>query len=848
MRGHKGKCWQWGLGALLSMSGATALADVTGSAFSDFNGDGVQQSGESGRAGIIVKAFVDGNTTPVATTQTDSAGQYSLAVTTYPVRLEFSLPTDTCGLDPTLDFPAAHGDTYGTSVQFAQADGEVHNFIFNYPADFSTDENPRVFVPRMANGDPLAGGDVADFPAVVSFHYQDNGIAANSERDDRTGLTVGNAYEIAATQKQVGSVYGTAYSRQAKKLFVSAFMKRHSGMGPLGGGGIYILNAEPPFDTSASLNFVDLDAIGIATSDEANAYSANVSGDGLSVTYSPVIGTNSERGLPSAKATPNNDPAAYAQIGKLSLGDLDISEDGRYLYVVNLYDRKLYQLDLTDPANPVAPTAAQAVGFAIPNTCSTAGGEARPFGLKIARGKAYVGVTCSGENASGQVSGTDADMSGSIFEFDIATQTWNSTPIITFPFDYRNASGVDVSGVVPWHPWSSTALTGDWERGEPLVSDIELDNSGNFIIGVMDVRGHRFGHGNYGLAYASWTAIATTGDLLRAARDNTVKACQYNIQTNPEFYQDNYQHPESTQGSLAVHHTADADQVMSLFMDPVGTWSGGTHLFNNHTGARVNGGYELFFSGNPANNQGPANFGKAAGLGDLETVELVPPIEIGNRVWVDTNKNGIQDASETGLDGVSVKLTCGSDEATTTTANGGQFYFSSIPGSNATFMDAGENCVLNMDKTQTALQGYGLSPANADNQTDNALQTDIRDSDAVLNGQIAQITVVVGSAGENNHSFDFGVTPPAQTDLKLTKTLDKSSVKPGETVVYTLTVSNEGVDDATNVLVTDQLPATLDYQSSQGDGSYDQSSGVWTVGDVAAGASKTIALSVTVKH
>lgn len=76
------------------------------------------------------------------------------------------------------------------------------------------------------------------------------------------------------------------------------------------------------------------------------------------------------------------------------------------------------------------------------------------------------------------------------------------------------------------------------------------------------------------------------------------------IQTNPEFYQDNYQHPESTQGSLAVHHTADADQVMSLFMDPVGTWSGGTHLFNNHTGARVNGGYELFFSGNPANNQG----------------------------------------------------------------------------------------------------------------------------------------------------------------------------------------------------------------------------------------------------
>lgn len=840
------------LGAgILLMSSAAVYADITGTAFSDFNGDGAQQAGEVGRAGIIVKAFQEGNPDAVASAETNASGQYSLAPPAYPVRLEFSFPTDTCGLDAALDFPAAHGDTYGTSVQFAQADGETHNFIFNYPADFSTDDNPRVFLPRMINGDPLAGGDVGDLPAVVSFHYQDSGIAANSERGGGTGP----AYDTAAIQKQVGTVYGTAYSRQAKKVFVSAFMKRHTGMGPLGAGGIYMLNAEPPFDTAANVNFVDLEALGIPTSDKAGSYQAQVSPDGMTVQYNNVIGSNSERGLPASKTTPNADPVAYSQVGKVSLGDMDISEDGRYLYVVNLYDRKLYELDLTNPDSPVAPTAANVKNFAIPNTCSAAGGEARPFGLKIARNKVYVGVTCSGENSTGTVVGTTTDMTGSIFEFDVKTQGWNNTPLVSFPFNYREAGGVDPWGAVPWHPWSSTTWTGDWERGEPLVSDIEFDNGGNFIIGVMDIRGHRFGHNNHNLLANSFMSIATTGETLRAARDTGVKSCKYDIQTTPEFYNDNLMHAESSQGALAVHHTSDSDQVMSTFMDPVGIWSAGVHLYNNKDGSRVHGdtGYEVFYSDNGANNQGPVNFGKAAGLGDLETVEIIPPVEVGNRVWVDTNKNGIQDGAETGLDGVTVKLKCGVDEATATTANGGQYYFSSIPGSNATFMDAGESCVLSVDTKQVVLADYALTAADADGKTDNAVQTDIRDSDAKVNGDMAEISFVVGKAGENNHSLDIGVKPAPKTDISLLKAVSKPEAKPGETVVYTLTVTNKGPDAATGVVVTDKLPAEVTYVSDDGEAVYaadvyDEAAdkGLWTVGDLGVDETKTLKITVKV--
>ncbi len=828
-------------GMWLLAPGHAVWAATTGTAFSDFNGDGTQNAGEVGRAGIIVNAYKPGATTPVATATTDSNGQYSLAVTAtdYPVRLEFSLPTDTCGLDPALDFPAANGDKYGTSVQFAQADGETHNFIFNYPADFSTDNNPRVFLPKMINGDPLGGGDAGDAPAVVSFHYQDTGFAQNSERDDAE-TPLGPAYDVAALQKQVGSVYGTAYSRQAKKIFVSAFMKRHSGFGPLGGGGIYMLNAEPPFNTTANLNFVDMDAIGIPTSDESGVYTANVSPDASTVQYSPVIGTNLQRGLPASRATPNNDPAAYAQVGKLSIGDIDISEDGRYLYAVNLYDRKLYELDLTDPLNPLAPTNAKTKAFAIPHECTAAGGEYRPFALKIARGKAYVGVVCSGEDASDTVTGTSADMKGSIYALDLKTQTWSSAPVVSFTFDYRTD--------YLWYPWASSTWSWDAEKGSPLISDIEIDNGGNFIIGVMDVRGHRFGMNNYALSGTAVISIATTGETLSAKRDTSVKACKYDIQTNPEFYNDNLFHAESSQGALAVHHTADSDQVMTTFLDPVGIWSGGVHLYNNQTGQRVNNGYEIFYSG-AATDPGPATFGKAAGLGDLETVEVVPSIEIGNRVWFDQNSNGIQDAGEPGIAGVNVVLKCGADQQTVVTDNKGEFYFSNVAGGNAVFMDTGESCSLEVDGQQVALANRALTVANADGQTNNALQTDIRDSDAVPksgNNQVAEIPFTVGNPGENNHSLDFGFTP-LKVDLGLTKTADKTDVHSGDTVTYTLTVTNHGPGAASNVEVTDQLPAGVTYQShNAGQGTYTNGTGIWAVGSLAKDAKATLTIDVKV--
>lgn len=90
---------------------------------------------------------------------------------------------------------------------------------------------------------------------------------------------------------------------------------------------------------------------------------------------------------------------------------------------------------------------------------------------------------------------------------------------------------------------------------------------------------------------------------------------------------------------------------------------------------------------------------------------------MGNRIWLDTNANGIQDADEAGLDGVEVVLQCGTESATTTTSNDGQYYFSNA--SNAAIMQVGEACVIKVNTQQAPLTNYLLTQANADGISSN---------------------------------------------------------------------------------------------------------------------------------
>jgi len=71
--------------------------------------------------------------------------------------------------------------------------------------------------------------------------------------------------------------------------------------------------------------------------------------------------------------------------------------------------------------------------------------------------------------------------------------------------------------------------------------------------------------------------------------------------------------------------------------------------------------------------------------------------------------------------------------------------------------------------------------------------------------------------------------------LTITKTADKVNYNVGETVIYNIDVLNNGPDTATNVVVTDTLPAGLTFGTATNGGSYNAGVITWSLASLAQG-------------
>lgn len=95
---------------------------------------------------------------------------------------------------------------------------------------------------------------------------------------------------------------------------------------------------------------------------------------------------------------------------------------------------------------------------------------------------------------------------------------------------------------------------------------------------------------------------------------------------------------------------------------------------------------------------------------------------------------------------------------------------------------------------------------------------------------------------------NFSCPPPTGNttfDVDIIKTADQTSVTLGQQFSYTITVTNNGTIDATNVEVTDNLPNEIDYISSVASaGTYDSATGIWSVGSITAGSNATLTILV----
>ena len=84
-----------------------------------------------------------------------------------------------------------------------------------------------------------------------------------------------------------------------------------------------------------------------------------------------------------------------------------------------------------------------------------------------------------------------------------------------------------------------------------------------------------------------------------------------------------------------------------------------------------------------------------------------------------------------------------------------------------------------------------------------------------------------------------------RSDLAISASVNNATPAAGANVTFTLTVTNNGPNNATGVVVNDFLPTGLTYVSDDGGGAYNSGTGLWTVGALANGASATLHIVAT---
>ena len=797
-------------GRLLTFKGANleiAAADPAactnktgGKVWRDFNNNGLKDSNEAeGVAAVTVKAFdCDGNL--VETVTTDYLGQYTFTNVTpsvsSPIRLEFSNV-------PTPYKTSATGADNGTDVQFITAAGCNHNLGVNNPVDYCQ-ANPSLtincYVSGAYSGSSGTGSTIVGLPYNITQDPDGNTSGTTATGNPGSGTYNPPIYTPARPMKtmiadhsEIASTWGLAYDRVRRNLFAAAYVKSGTSLGPTNEstGKIYKIN--DPLSTSVVSDYVDLNTI-------FGAGTAGINPHPIATTNFAALG----------------DAATNAVIGKVGLGDMAISNDNAFLYVVNLADRQLYKIPTSGTLNNTTitrfaiptsglPTVTDAVGTA--GTCPSS--DVRPFGLGVhPDGSIYVGGVCSGESISAGYNAADNpasyQLTAYVWKFDGTAFTLQLNESLRFDrdgtggsntyttYDDFNQSYSPSTHNLDWEPWhdlSNAAIynTNSPSQNEPMLADISFDEKGDMFLGVRD---------RLGDCVTLNGGFLSSGDIYKAAKTATGWAFENNATcgnnttggvnnkqgpNGGEFiYQDIQGDGIPNSGTGGVFNLMGQYQVVTTTIDPVYLNSSGGGIFNPSAGGvqifgtqdgRIKGAYDIYES-NDIN-----TFAKAAGVGAIAAICDPSPIQVGNYVWKDTDKDGVQDPCETPLSNVTISLwKSGVQIASTTTDAKGNYYFSSkyLLGTAWTGTGVDTTLLPNMayeiridTATQTLIfDKLALTQANATANTGN----DQNDSDATTSGVYKVIAFTTGAAGSTNHTYDFGFYPFCDTTLIVSNT------------------------------------------------------------------------------
>ncbi|MGH9946492.1 MAG: SdrD B-like domain-containing protein [Pyrinomonadaceae bacterium] len=792
------------------------------------------------------------NVTPGGVVLTNAGGQFTLATNDVgigPYRVEFTaLPAGYLPSARSTDSVNGGSATNsGSTVQFVSTPATNVNLAVNYPADYSQN-NPEVAAMVFVSGDQLTGTNNS-LNVLQSFPYSagstDTATGANPLLFDEP---FPNQLSVAANQ--VGSAFGLAYSRTTRRLFTASYFKRHVGFGPQGPGAIYVVDragigsvvnfftvpnattnshqtANYPRDNgNAGWDAVGTTSLGgmAISEDDSTLFVMNLQNRTLYSINASSGAVNTSQAAPTNLPLPAGTcPAADARpfavtvyrgllyVGLVCSAQSSANVDSFTDSIVNgIHDSGDYFID----ANQDGTRQGTESFF---NLTGGAGYDA---------GEAFV----DGDGNGVYNLGDARNLRAYVYTVNPSTLAFSASPVFQMPLNYRRGLTThSQSANAAWRPWSNIYRNAQGANrvtyAQPMLTDIAFDN-GNLILGLRDRAGDQVGNGSLSNpgdpSNTTFYQPRTAGDVIRACgalnawtvesngRCGGTGAAPQNVAEGPsggEFYfGDAYDlagdfitpavtvtgkggnHDDT--GSGGVEQLPGAPDVMITNFDaipnvPGQTHDGGIRWLSNTTGAFTKG-FRLY----DANGDDPDTLGKAGGVGS--SMALMPdpaPIEIGNRVWRDTNFNGVQDPGENPIAGVTVRLYQGSTlVGTAVTDANGEYYFvgSTVPDGNTNDNIGQVNggilrnttYQVRFDNPLNYVIGqplFGLIPT-VENQTSQLGDDDSSDSDAtrVTNppgspaGTFPVISLTTGGVGANNHTFDVGfILSPSAANVSL---------------------------------------------------------------------------------
>jgi trimeric autotransporter adhesin len=830
------------------------IAQVSGNVYWDINNNGSKSTAgifpfEKGVYGVTVRAYNSSNTL-LATATTNATGDYLMAtVTSFPVRIEFQTPADACAAKPAV--------ANKSNVQFITATTNAANFGIINQVNYAINANPYVASNAYTNGNALATGlgEAGLRQNLLVFPY-------TLDNTTKTGTNYQNQW--------LGSIFGLTFQKETRTLLMAAYLKRHASFGPGGMDAIYKTTVSTTGDASQPTILCNLTELGIN------------------------VGTNPRVAvLPNLTASANTDLGVFGQVGKVGIGNIDLADNGKDLYVTNLNQNKIHRINIGMPVKNSL-TASDVTGnWVIPGP-GLSNTEWHIMSVKCFEGMIYVGGITSKQRTDAPTA-TQEDLNADqinlrAYVYLLNTTTGIITEVLQVPLDYRRGNIINQFRYEYksnwWRAWQNNGdadiLRNDFNDGyevfpqpsapyntgintgiiypQPMLSDIEFDADGAMILGLRDRFGDQGGvnnymegvNGNISTPGGQYFRVFASGDILRAGKNGSIwtienngivnnngqmrNANLANVQGTPPvsantfsgtynpmsgspwgwdatngfgpggryyYYNQAFDasgvpitnlqngafvgttvHYNKSYGGLAI--MPGNDEVMLTTLSPEGRpfSSGVLRLSNDGLATGTNAGnmtdqQELIpGSGLPTGSgNDPTGFGKANGMGDVEILSEAMSIEIGNRIWLDANSNGMQDANENGVANVSITLRSPGADSTfgnaddqtweTTTDADGHYFF------NNSNVNDNRKTILNFIGLTTANSGIlhsqnyrlelnlaqgGLSTTSStyENMVNDNVDSDASYANLPGVGNRSYINV---NTSNNNYDLDFGMKP-----------------------------------------------------------------------------------------